>query len=638
MPSRYTPTKPTSRPIINQSHPLARGLAFAAIFNEGAGLPADVVTGNRSSVFPNAWTPTPVGPGVTSPSVGTTGVCNFGTSTIWNVGTGPWTLAVYANPAASSTLVPPLFSRRNASTFVGFGLYGNDKQGSVLSGWWTLQHLSPAYNVNFGYQSANSGMDGNFHLYAGTMAGNGLAGQLFLDGVQQTMLQSFAGTQNYTGADTLYVGGDPTINAVSFTTGYAYLWFRQLNANEMMQLYQRPFAMFVQRQPLALSSPPLIQPPPAQRPGQSQNYFELPDVSTWYAANYAQPKWAPLYVATPPPPRQQSQYYDVTTPPPSEAWLQQYRRVYLTTGQGPVIQGPPTRQPSQYYDVRTPRPDESWLQQYRRIAISTSQGPVVQGPSPRQPSQDYYPIPDPWYGQEGFQNQKKPIPLQTTFWTSEVGVSGIYNVIFLVSQAGYSRVANDIQGYVVFVGAGILPDLTMPPAVYSKTLPITIPLTPPVSGLLTYYVLTRFRDVYGLESQNQFYSDFTIDHTGRLILPPVATPTLLMLRQHEQGEISIAAMYAEALVDPYPATGWLIWYGLTPPNTSLPPQASRPVTGKVLSYTTLPNPPGLYYVVVELYRGADGFTTGPLSGTVTVNVPPGEPVAVPSGFQGPPPP
>ncbi len=80
------------------------------------------------------------------------------------------------------------------------------------------------------------------------------------------------------------------------------------------------------------------------------------------------------------------------------------------------------------------------------------------------------------------------------FVTAQVGCFGTYCGVN-AAQAGAYRAANDaLAGYTVRLGAGGPPDPAAAPDAFSTTLPVSVALTPPASGTLTYRVVVRRRN------------------------------------------------------------------------------------------------------------------------------------------------
>lgn len=221
------------------------------------------------------------------------------------------------------------------------------------------------------------------------------------------------------------------------------------------------------------------------------------------------------------------------------------------------------------------------------------------------------------------------------------------------TQGGFSRVANNIAGYNIYVGVNGLPNLANPPTAFSLTLPITISTSSlggygfgprgsrPSCGLrysgagpTVYYVLVRAQDVYGLESQNQWCFVLQADSSGNLLLPALLLPQGVAGFQQPSGYIRLLDNYPTALTDEYPATSWFIWAGTSPPSTLTTPTAIVPVNGQILATQIGPYSPGLTYVTVALYRAADNSQSPSVQISLTLLAAPSEVTPVLSGFQG----
>jgi hypothetical protein len=198
-----------------------------------------------------------------------------------------------------------------------------------------------------------------------------------------------------------------------------------------------------------------------------------------------------------------------------------------------------------------------------------------------------------------------------------------------------SRIQNNIEGYNIWIGAGTLPNLSQPPAAFSATLPASVAITLPVSGVQTYYVLVTRQDTYGLNSQNQFYTLIDVNSSGVLQLLPVTNPVNLTLIARYGSYLRVLASYTGFYTDESPATGWKIWAGVVPPNVHTDVPVAVLPAGTGLSVDLGPYAPGTIYVAVALFRQADGFLSGVLTGSYTFVASPPEPLAVPSGFDGP---
>lgn len=216
---------------------------------------------------------------------------------------------------------------------------------------------------------------------------------------------------------------------------------------------------------------------------------------------------------------------------------------------------------------------------------------------------------------------------------AQAGTYGIGNsVVGGSAHSGLYRVQNNIAGYNVWVGIGSLPDLTQPPTLLSATLPISVPLTPPISGTQTFYILVTAQDHYGLNSQNQQYTVFTIDSTGGLFKPDIVAPQALSLWPQSGGAIRIMATYPAASSDAFPADVWRIWIDTVMPNPMMTPTLTTGVNGRNLIINSAEQSPGTYYVMVALFRSSDSFQSPAIVAQVVVPTGPPEVAAVPSGF------
>lgn len=371
-------------------------------------------------------------------------------------------------------------------------------------------------------------------------------------------------------------------------------------------------------QPMPLTFLPTPFPPQA-----SQRIESLPDHnSLWWQHTYVQI----VSFFPPPPTHQPSQRFD-PLPDLNSLWWQ---HTYVQTVSY-VPTPPPTHQPSQRWDD-VPHYD-TWWEQFRRWPIVAQFIPPP--PPTKQLSQRFDPLPDlneQWWGQYPYVNAR--IPLPSWIYVSQEGVYDILNTMEGAGQVGGYRTQNAILGYNVYVGVNGLPDLTQPPTTWSATLPVSVPITPPVSGTETLYVLVQTQDNYGLVSANQYYTIFIIDSTGGFVLSIIAPPQTLQLFQQEGQMIRLLAEYPTANLDTAPATSWKIWAALTLPN----PMVDIPVSVVAVSGVNLitaigPFSPGTYYVMVGLYRIADNSLSTTIYSTVVVSGLPSEVIPVPSGFQ-----
>lgn len=225
--------------------------------------------------------------------------------------------------------------------------------------------------------------------------------------------------------------------------------------------------------------------------------------------------------------------------------------------------------------------------------------------------------------------------LLNTFEPSERGSSSIAST-FAAAFRGYGPIANAAKiGYAVWVGEDALPDLDGPETAFSATVPFNIPVTPPVSGTKSLYVVVRKRNQHGLVSQNQQPVLIQVDSTGTLVRNPIPAPIEVHAVAFEAGHFRILAKYPTVDMDTNPADKWRIWIGTTMPDPDVdPPSKVVDVDGDTL-VTTLAStyPAGDYIVLVALYRTVDTTRSVAVESDVTMPDVPDTPVPVLSGFQ-----
>lgn len=223
---------------IDPDHPLAQGLVAFWAFNEGAGLPYDCVGQQKPSTSTAAWTSTPYGVGLslngTSQSVVLGAPANLAFS-------GPFTVAYGGAPAAQTTQQYILDARDSTRSAGGFAL-------TTTSGGNNLQVSLPPSNT---LVTSTAPVDGNYHVYAFTLAATGAGGSIFYrDGVA-------TGTGN---SSALVVTASPLVATIgtrsssplSYYTGpmgWLGVWIRGLAAIEHMALQANPWQMFPEPTP-----------------------------------------------------------------------------------------------------------------------------------------------------------------------------------------------------------------------------------------------------------------------------------------------------------------------------------------------------------------------------------------------------
>lgn len=187
---------------------------------------------------------------------------------------------------------------------------------------------------------------------------------------------------------------------------------------------------------------------------------------------------------------------------------------------------------------------------------------------------------------------------------------------------------NTTAGYVAYVGSGSVPNFSNPPAAYSAELPLEVSLAPPISGTLTYHVVIRKRNSYGVESQNQQAVLVTLDTAGNRILQPVELPSNVAVRVNPNSAVMVVAQYSDYLVADDPADKWKIWISSSAININDPPMAEFNVTESRMMALLDPLSAGTYNYKVGLYRTEDDALSV-ASGTFVVEAAPVEPVGVP---------
>jgi hypothetical protein len=287
---------------------------------------------------------------------------------------------------------------------------------------------------------------------------------------------------------------------------------------------------------------------------------------------------------------------------------------------------PDIKAPDQNLPQQTPEDRTAW--QFRRPTFAPWF--IPDPPYRKQPDQRYNPLPD--YDQVLWR-QPRLQPLPSGIFTAQGGTYAVQMAAAGCGQGGIWRAQNNIAGYTVYVGSGVMPDFTQAPSAFSQSLPISVHLAPPGMGTLTYYVVVRKRDHYGLESQNQNPTTLTIDSSGNLILPAVNAPQGFKASQIGVGMVRVSASYGGLGVDQYPATHWKVWAATgTPPNPAVDtPVLVVKVTGNILAATFGPVAAGTYFVVIGLYRQTDLSLSDTATAAVVVTTAPAGVTPVPGG-------
>jgi len=218
---------------------------------------------------------------------------------------------------------------------------------------------------------------------------------------------------------------------------------------------------------------------------------------------------------------------------------------------------------------------------------------------------------------------KKTVPAGMTQYPEYLG-----NILVTFTVAGNTynsggmgiyRVANAIT-WKLYVGETIPLDLERDPDASGNTLPISFPLTLPVSGSLNYWYVVRKRNRFGLESLNEYPRRITVTSTGvEEVLPP-SSPTGTTLTNGEGGDVVVETNYDKGVDIPNDANRWYIWasIGVDPdPDVDTPvkkrgvPEINRAEDGFALIQTIGPYDPETdVRVVVRMVRTSDSVTDG----------------------------
>lgn len=106
----------------------------------------------------------------------------------------------------------------------------------------------------------------------------------------------------------------------------------------------------------------------------------------------------------------------------------------------------------------------------------------------------------------------------------------------------YRVASNDTVKYLTYLGVGEMPDFSLVDQ-EDATLPITLALTPPVSGQRDNNIVVRYQDAWGLRSYNTFPHVITIDSTGAQVGTAVSPPYDMSLEEIGSGYLRLRAFY-----------------------------------------------------------------------------------------------
>ena len=197
-------------------------------------------------------------------------------------------------------------------------------------------------------------------------------------------------------------------------------------------------------------------------------------------------------------------------------------------------------------------------------------------------------------------------------------------------------VNNAVEGYVVYVGYGEMPDFTTP-AGFGTTLPVSFAITPPPpTETVELWVVTRKRNKYGLESQNTHPQRINIDENGNAILGVLSPPMILGIISIEDEYFRIFGTYPGLETDTDPADIWKLYvsiYIMPEPGVDTP-VATGPIIGPQTSVDVGPYPTDdvPYNFALTVFRTVDGEESVAATGTFVMPVDPGKPPALPGAF------
>ena len=195
---------------------------------------------------------------------------------------------------------------------------------------------------------------------------------------------------------------------------------------------------------------------------------------------------------------------------------------------------------------------------------------------------------------------------------NEIGASFVVDgVTYVESLTGMYRVADtDIELYEIHIGSGSEPDITAAPTETSATLPYTTSTT--LSVGTTYYIVTNFRNRYGLVSKSNETSVITIDGSGDQVTNVPTAPGSVTCSVAASGAFEVRAIYYYEADGANAADTWLVYsrfdgtapvIGVDSPTTSTIAKADG---AAVLSHTTATQSDGTVgKFIVRVRRSSD---------------------------------
>lgn len=186
---------------------------------------------------------------------------------------------------------------------------------------------------------------------------------------------------------------------------------------------------------------------------------------------------------------------------------------------------------------------------------------------------------------------------------------------------GMYRVADtDIEGYELHIGTDAEPDITGTPDETFASLPHTTTAT--LAAGATYYLVTNFRNRYGLRSESLETTIITIDGSGNAATNPPTAPVLVSWSVAASGAFKATAIYFYEADGDNQADTWLVYttFNGVDPDPGVDTPATSTITKAdgmaLLEYTTATQSDGVTgKVLVRVRRTAD--TTDSTNTTIT---------------------
>ena len=209
---------------------------------------------------------------------------------------------------------------------------------------------------------------------------------------------------------------------------------------------------------------------------------------------------------------------------------------------------------------------------------------------------------------------------------------------YTAQRYGRFRIANAaVEGYVVYVGYGAMPDFTVAPAGFGAALPVAFAITPPGVGTQELWVVTRKRNAYGVESQNTHPQKINIDTAGNEVLGTLTAPVINTVISVEDEKFRVFAQYPGFNTDTDPADTWRVYVGagVAPvPGVDVPAAEGSMVSSDQAGINVGPYATGgiTYYFAVTVVRAADSEESAAATFILALDADPAPVVPVHGGF------